>query len=119
MGTKQGKIADDVWKENIKNHFDTRLPNDLKEIHNLINNSPDDFEKMHNIAYKLSQDTKVVGFMRLACILEHMRKSITPDKVTAKNHKPEQFKGMWPILKQEELNAIYVKHKLLNEPVDM
>jgi len=56
--------------------------------------------------------------MRMACVLEHMRKCVTPEAVQNKNTKIERYIGMWPIVKTEYCNAIYVKQMLLGEAVD-
>jgi len=40
-------------------------------------------KELHNVAFDLSQTNKNLGFMRMACVLEHMRKCVTPEQVQA------------------------------------
>ena len=77
VGTSNGKISDDEWKENLKKFMQEEIELDISILERLVLQNSKDFPLMHKIAQTVVNKAKKVGLMRMGMIIDTMAKSVT------------------------------------------
>ena len=81
---------------------------EFDKIGEFVKEESKDYDMLFRLAHSQVGATKGLGLMRLGMILDTMQKAVSRDRVESNMQELERYRGLYPVLKMEQVNAQFV-----------
>jgi hypothetical protein len=81
---------------------------EFDKIGEFVKEGSKDYDMLFRLAHSQVGATKGLGLMRLGMILDTMQKAVSRDRVESNMQELERYRGLYPVLKMEQVNAQFV-----------